>query len=285
MRVGPDGGLEGLGVVGGEGAQGVLHAVAELAEHARGDVLGRLGHEEDADALGADEADGLLDGFLEGLARVGEEQVRLVEEEDELGLVDVADLGEVVEEVREHPHEEGREERRPVLHAGQLEAGHETLAVRRRAKQVAGLERRLTEERVGALVLEGDELAQDDTGRRGREATERLELRLALVTHEVADDGAQVLEVEEQEAVLVGVVEDEPEAGLLRVVEAEHLGEQRRTEVGDRRADRRCPCPGRRGTRTRSGMPWAASPVRHPWLALRSGRSARPGWPCRTGRP
>ena len=110
-----------------------------------------------------------------------------------------------------------------------------SLAVR---MQVGGLERRLTEERVGALVLEGDELAQDDPGRRRREAAERLELGLALVAHEVADDGAQVLEVEEGEAVLVGVVEDEPEARLLGVVEPEDLGEQRRAEVGDRRADR-----------------------------------------------
>ena len=107
-----------------------------------------------------------------------------------------------------------------------------------RRMQVGGVEGRLTEERIGALVLEGDELAQDDAGRRGREATERLELGLALVTHEVGDDGAQVLEVEEREAVLVGVVEDEPEARLLGVVEAEDLGEQGRTEVGDRRADR-----------------------------------------------
>ena len=48
----------------------------------------------------------------ERLARVVEEQVGLVEEEDELRLVDVALLGQVVEEVGEQPHEEGREELR-----------------------------------------------------------------------------------------------------------------------------------------------------------------------------
>ena len=86
-----------------------------------------------------------------------------------------------------------------------------------------GVELGLAEELVGALVGEGDQLAQDDPGRRARQAAELLEVGLALVGGEVLDDGAQVLEVEQRQAVLVGVVEDQPEAGLLRVVEPEHL--------------------------------------------------------------
>ncbi len=75
-------------------------------------------------------------------------------------------------------------------------------------------------------------------GRRAREAAEVLEVGLALVGGQVGDDGAQVLEVEQGEAVLVGVVEDQPEAALLRVVEAEDLAEQGRAEARDRGADR-----------------------------------------------
>jgi hypothetical protein len=45
-------------------------------------------------------------------------------------------------------------------------------------------------------------------------------------------------EVEQGEALLVGVVEDEREALLLGLVRVEDLGEQLRPEVGDGRAHR-----------------------------------------------
>ena len=46
------------------------------------------------------------------LRRFVEEQVRFVEEEDELGLVEVADLGQVLEQLGEQPEQEGRVEAR-----------------------------------------------------------------------------------------------------------------------------------------------------------------------------
>ena len=81
-------------VVGRERAQRVLHAVAELAEDVRRDVLRALRDEEDADALRAHEPHHLLDLLEERLAGAVEQQVRLVEEEDELGLLEIADLGQ-----------------------------------------------------------------------------------------------------------------------------------------------------------------------------------------------
>jgi hypothetical protein len=71
------------------------------------------------------------------LDRVVEEQVRLVEEEHQLRLVEVPYLGQVVEQVREQPHQEGGEQRRPVLDGGQFQAGDEPLpsgAVRSRSR-------------------------------------------------------------------------------------------------------------------------------------------------------
>jgi len=83
----------------------VLDAVAELAEDGVGDVDGVLGDEEDADALGSDETDDLLDAGAEDGGAVGEEEVGLVEEEDELGFLEIASLGEVLEELGEEPEE------------------------------------------------------------------------------------------------------------------------------------------------------------------------------------
>jgi hypothetical protein len=71
----------------------MLDAVAELARDSVGNVDRVLGDEIDADALGADQAHHLLDLLEQRLGRIIEQQMRLVEEEAELGLVRIADLG------------------------------------------------------------------------------------------------------------------------------------------------------------------------------------------------
>ena len=100
-------GAHGLLVARGEGAQRVLHAVAQLAQHALGHIQRILGDEVDAHALGADQAHHLLDLVQQRLGRVIEQQVRLVEEEDHLRLGLVAHLGQLLEEFREQPQQEG----------------------------------------------------------------------------------------------------------------------------------------------------------------------------------
>ena len=135
-RVGPEGlgrRLDPLLLGRREGAQRVLHPVAELAQDHRRHVGRVLGDEIDADALGADQPHHLLDLLGQRLGRVVEQQVRLVEEEDELGLVQVADLGQLLEQLRQQPEQEGGVEPRRV---DQL-VGHQhvdrTAPVRRRA--------------------------------------------------------------------------------------------------------------------------------------------------------
>ena len=81
-----------------EGAQRMLDAVAELAGDLVGNVDRVLGDEIDADALGADQPHDLLDLFEQGRRRILEQQMRLVEEEGELGLVGIADLGKQLEQ-------------------------------------------------------------------------------------------------------------------------------------------------------------------------------------------
>ena len=110
-------------------------------------------------------------------------------------------------------------------------------AVARRAQEVGRLDLRLAEEHVGALVGEGDQLAQDDAGRGRRESAELLELGLA-VAGQVGEHRAQVAEVDERLVGLARVVEDEAQRRLLRLVEAEHLRQQQRAERVDGRADR-----------------------------------------------
>ena len=62
------------------------------------------------------------------------------------------------------------------------------------------------------------------------------ELRRVLA--DVLQHRAQVLQVEQQQAVVVGDLEDELQHALLDLVEVEHAREQQRAHVADRRAHR-----------------------------------------------
>ena len=86
------------------GAQRVLDAIAELAEHGVGHVDRVLRDEIDADALRADQAHDLLDLVEQRLGRIVEQQVRLVEEEDELRLCRIADFGQDARTARYSSH-------------------------------------------------------------------------------------------------------------------------------------------------------------------------------------
>ena len=77
--------------------QGVLDAVAELRKHLIGNIRRILRHEINADALGTDQADDLLDLFDKSRRSIGKQKVSFVKKEDELRLVEVAGLGKRLE--------------------------------------------------------------------------------------------------------------------------------------------------------------------------------------------
>src|SRR5215211_4632203 len=128
--------------------------------------------------------------------------MRLVEEEHEFGLRDVADLRQLLEKLGEEPHQHGREKLRLVLHRRQLEAGDDPAAVRRRPQQVGDLELRLAEELRAAAVLELDERPEQHADRRRRDAADALELLLALLRVEEGEERSQVREIEDRQALL-----------------------------------------------------------------------------------
>jgi len=65
-----------------------------------------------------------------------------------------------------------------------------------------------------------------------------LGLELRRVVADVLQHRAQVLQVEQQQAVVVGDLEDELQHPLLDLVEVEHARHQERPQVADRRPDR-----------------------------------------------
>ena len=220
------------GIVRGEGAQRVLHPIAELAEHAVRHVGRHLGDEEDPDALGPDQPDGLGDLLQEGLGGVAEQQVRLVEEEHQAGLVRIPDLRQLVEQVGQQPHQEGGEQRGPVGDGRQLQGRDHPATVGVLPDQVGRLPLGLAEEHLAAGILQRDQGPQDHPGGRLAQPADAGQLGLALVRGEEADQGTQILQVQQRQPGLVGVVEDQVERGLLGVVQVQHLGQQQRAERG-----------------------------------------------------
>ena len=69
----------------------------------------------------------------------------------------------------------------------------------RRPHQVGGVELGFAEERLGALLVELDDLAEEHAGGRRRQSADALELGLAVVAGEVLQHRAQVVEVDERE--------------------------------------------------------------------------------------
>ena len=88
-----------------------------------------------------------------------------------------------------------------------------------------------------ALLLECEQAALDRADAGGGDVA-IVGLELLRVIADVLQHCAEILEVEQQQAVVVGDLEDEGQHARLCIVEIEDARQQQRTEIGDRRADR-----------------------------------------------
>ena len=131
----------------------MLYAVAQLAEYVLWYVCRTLGDKVDADTLGTDESDDLLYLVKQGFRGVLEQHVCLVEEEHQLGLWQVADLGQGRVELTQQPQQECRVELGLQHQLVCSQHVHHPLAVLG-LHQVLDVERRQAEELVGTLVLQ-----------------------------------------------------------------------------------------------------------------------------------
>jgi hypothetical protein len=98
---------------------------------------------------------------------------------------------------------------------------HDAAPVGRRAHEVGDVEPRLAEELRPAVRLEADERAQQDADGLAGQAADALELGLGRVRVEEGEQRTKVREVDERQALGVGVVKHEPAARLLGLVRAE----------------------------------------------------------------
>ncbi len=188
-----------------------------MAEDHVGDVERVLADEVNADAFRADQADDLFDFIRERFLDIGEEQVRFIEEENQLGFLGVAHFGQALEEFREEPEQEGRVNFRRLLHEAVGGENIDHAAAVLRLHEVIQIQRGLAEKFVAALRFEREQAALNRAGAgSGDVAVLRFKL-VRIVGHEL-DHRAQIFEIEQEQAALVGDAEDHIQHAFLRVV-------------------------------------------------------------------
>src|SRR5262249_37234983 len=215
----------------------VLHAIAELAEHDVRQVERVLSDEEDADPLRADQPYHLFDLLEQRLRRIAEQEMRLIEEEHELRLVEVANLRQVLEQLRQQPQQEGGVNARTLHEPVGSEDVDRAVASGIDHHEVGQLERRLAEEPITALLFQLQQSALNRTDTCAADiAVDRRQL--LCVVSDKSKHRPQVFEVEQQQTFVIRDFEDQRKHAGLDLVEIEKAREQQRADIGDRGAHR-----------------------------------------------
>src|SRR5262249_6795610 len=166
-----------------------------------------------------------------------EQKMGLIEEENELGLLRIAHFGEPFEQLGQKPEQEGRVQLRRFQQLVGGEDVDHAAAIGRCPQEIHQVEGRFGKEIPAALFVESQQAALDsaDAGR-GDVAVRGLVLG-GVVTHEL-QHRAQVFEVQEQEAIVVGNLERGREHAGLRIVEIEQVCQEERSHLVNRGPDR-----------------------------------------------
>jgi hypothetical protein len=114
-----------------------------------------------ANSLGADQPRHLFNLFDQHLGGIVEQEMRLVEEEHQLGLVGIAYLGKLFEQLAQEPQKKGRIKPR---RGHQLIGGKDVdpaATLRIKAHQIGKIQRRFPEKLGAALVFQHQKLPLD----------------------------------------------------------------------------------------------------------------------------
>ena len=161
----------------------------------------------------------------------------LVEEEHQLRLVEIAGFRQPLEQLRQQPQQERRVQRRLLVqHVGREDvddaaAGHVL------AHQVVEIERRLAEEAFGTVGFKRDQAALDRADRGLRDQPVVRPERLG-VFRDMVKRRFQVLQIEQQQALVIAELEHQLQHGFLDVRQVQQPRQQQRPEVRNRAAQR-----------------------------------------------
>ena len=179
----------------------MLHFVAQLCKYTVRNILGALGAEVDAHALGTDQFHHLLDFFQQRFGRPVKQQVRFIEEEDHLGFRQIADFRQGFKQFRHHPQQESGIQFSVVDQDFAVQdVDHAPAAVL--GQPVRNGKGRFAEEHVGPLGLQCHNGADDGrNGRRAHLAIFRFKFNAVLI--DKIKHGLQVFGIDQQQLVIV----------------------------------------------------------------------------------
>ncbi|MNS14534.1 hypothetical protein D3C72_461550 [compost metagenome] len=210
----------------------MLDAVAQLPQHGVGDVQRILGHEINAHALGPHQPHHLLDLVQQRGRCVVEQQVRFIEKENQLGLVHVAHFGQLFIQVGQEPEQKnGVQPRRLHQFVGGQHVDHAApLGIG--AHQVGHVQHGFAKELFGALRFQRQQAALDGAHAGGGHIAV-AGLELGRTVRHVLQHGAQVFQVKQQLAFIVGHLEYQGQDPFLRVVQFQDARQQQWPHIGN----------------------------------------------------
>ena len=219
----------------------MLNQIAELSKNGLRHVGRILGDETDADALRADEADNMLDRAQKVFRRIVEQKMRFVEKENQLCLVEVANLGQFLEQFGQHPQKENRVKARRTHQFSGAKNGAKNMddsaPIAAGAQKIVYVELWFAEKIFRALIFEDQQAALDRADRRGRHVPVGLGYFRRRVA-EMLQQRPKILEIDEQQTLFVGELEGDIENPLLDIVEFEHAGQEQGPQIRYSGADR-----------------------------------------------
>lgn len=174
-----------------------------------------------------------IDKYFGGIV---EQEVGFVEEEDEFGLVRIADFWEFFEEFGEEPEEESGIEFGGLHELVGGEDVDESFAGVGCAHEVFEVEGGFAEEFFAALLFENEEGALDCANAGGTDLSV-FGLDVFGVIADEVEHAFEIFEIEHEEVLVVGEGEGDVEDTFLGFVELEELGEEEGAHFGDGGAD------------------------------------------------
>ena len=215
----------------------MLNTVLELSQNRIRNITRALGYEVDADTLGTDETDDLVDLLDKEGRCIVKEQVRFIKEEYDLRLIEIANLRQILVELAHEPQEECRVEKRLVKELCRIENIDHSASGGIGLQEVQNIESRLGEERLGTLVSKKRDASLDRADRRGGDVTIGKFVFVSVVT-DVGEQETEVLKVKDQESLIISDAEDHGHNRALYIGKTQHTAEKDRTELGDRGSHR-----------------------------------------------
>ncbi|MNC37710.1 hypothetical protein D3C75_862810 [compost metagenome] len=152
----------------------------------------------------------------------------LVEEQRQQWFVGIATLRQLLEQLGQQPQQERRVDFRRFMHqtAG-IQQMNAPAAIGRRLEDVFELQRRLAEQGIGALLLQGRQTSQQRLARAGGHQCRIVAQQLGVVP-QVIEQRLQILEIEQQQAFAVRHLERRVQRRLLTVGQFQQAAQQQR---------------------------------------------------------